>query len=349
MNKILFLVHTEYHLLISSKIILDNYNNDDFVIEIILGKTVGKSRLKDNYDFSSFANVTVNEVYYDEFDRTPNKALQDLVARLLKTKYQRFFFFQEHHPVPVYLAYQLHKKGAIVCLGPDGAKAYNRISRIAPRWSTLAFIWYHRFLIANGFYFWNKPWPSLRYASFRCIDEVWMMYTDKYLNWNNKKLIEIKSDFDHEVLCKLKSVFNFSGSGVHHRENVIFFINQNFGDKRLEDFEIDFLKKLHANHHDKKIIIKMHPNTIEDHKRKISNISNVIILSENIPAELYIMNLVNSLVVSFWSTSNLTYNSSCRYYWVYPLIIERGLMIKYFHLSDPTDYIVHVHKVEDIQ
>ena len=228
MNRVLFLIHTEYHLLISSKIILDQYNTGEFEIEIILGKTPGKSRLKENYDFSSFANVIVNEVYYDEFDRTPNKPLQEVVARLLKTKYHRFFFFQEHHPVPVYIAYKLHQKGSIVCLAPDGAKAYTRIIRKAPRWSTLAFIWYHRFLMANGFYFWNMPWPNLRYASFRFIDEVWLMYTDKYLNWNNKKLVKLNplfGAFDRKVLQR---IYGMPDKLQVPTDNIIFFVDQFF-------------------------------------------------------------------------------------------------------------------------
>ncbi len=348
MNRILFLVHTEYHLLITSKIIFDHFCDGNSEVEIIMGKTHGKSRLKESYDFSEFTNVIINEIYYDEFDRKPNKLLQELAARILNTNYSRFYFFQEHHPVPVYFAYQMHKRGTTVCLAPDGAKAYNRITKIAPRWSTLAYIWYHRFLIANGFYFWRMPWPELRYASFSFIDEVWLTYTEKYLNWNNKKLVKINNEFDKEAMKMILQIFHFSGENLVERNNIIFFINQNFEDDGLCSFEIEFLNGMRQQHPDKRIVVKLHPNTIEKQKKAISEIQNVFLLMDNVPAELYILSLTNSLVVSFWSTSNLTFNPECRFYWAYPMIEDRGLMIKYFFLSDPTDYIRHVHHVTEI-
>ncbi len=349
MNRILFIVHTEYHLLITTKIIFDNFNDNKYEIEIILGKEPGKTRLKESYDFSILKNVSVTLAFYDEFDRVPNQPLKLLVRRILNTRYHKLFFFQEHHPLNVYLAYQFHKRGVTVCLCPDGAKAYSRITRIAPRWSTLAFIWYHRFLIANGFYFWKMPWPNLRYASFNFVDEVWLTYTEKYLNWNNKYLVKIDNEFNNEALDIIRGVFSFSNEGLLVRDNIIFFINQNFGLEQMNQFEIYFLNELRIQHPDKSIIIKRHPNTAESHIKNLSKIPNVVILDSNVPAELYILNLNNSLIVSFWSTSNLTYNSSCRYYWAYPMIIDRGIMYKHFQLSDPTDFIIHVNSVEEIK
>lgn len=348
MNKILFIVHTEYHLLITSKIIFDHFNNENFEVEIILSKVPGISRLKDSYDFSIFKNIHVSSVYYDVDDKKPIVSLQILVERILNSKYQMFFFFQEHDPLDLYLGYKLHKKGTIVCLGPDGAKAYNYVHKIFPRWSTFEYLKGQKFLLRNKFYFLTKKIPSIKYASNSFVDEVWLSYPEKYKNWNNKKLVKINDEYSEDLVVCLKKVFDATQLNTGKLENSIFYINQGFSTEELLTLELELLMHLDKLNFSK-VYVKFHPNITDIKNTYIEKFPNFSFIDDNLPAELFILNLTNSIVISFWSTVNLTKNQNCRNYWLYPMLKNKNINIRYLNIINPTDHIIMVDNLEDIK
>jgi hypothetical protein len=48
-----------------------------------------------------------------------------------------------------------------------------------------------------------------------------------------------------------------------------------------------------------------------------NSLKNVIILNNSIPAELYLINLTRSIIVSGWSTALMYYNPNNKYFYTY--------------------------------
>ena len=80
-------------------------------------------------------------------------------------------------------------------------------------------------------------------------------------------------------------------------------------------------------------------------KEIYNQIEGVDYLPMDYPAELYIQNLTNSVLISVVSNVMFCYNSLCRYYWIYPMI--EGLDLNKNH-SNPTTYIKEVEDINDI-
>lgn len=50
----------------------------------------------------------------------------------------------------------------------------------------------------------------------------------------------------------------------------------------------------------------------------------MVIIDSKLPAEIYILEISNSIIFSGWSTALMTYNSSCNYYFNLPIYKNCG-------------------------
>ena len=84
-----------------------------------------------------------------------------------------------------------------------------------------------------------------------------------------------------------------------------------------------------------------------DYKIPIKEIENVIIIKEIFPVELLMIQMKDTVIISRHSTSMLTDNPSCRYYWTHKLFPKSSLTDQ-LAIINPTSHIVEVKKINEI-
>jgi len=72
-----------------------------------------------------------------------------------------------------------------------------------------------------------------------------------------------------------------------------------------------------------------------------------VLIAPKHPAELYIANLKNSIVLGCWSTSLLLFNETCKYFWFRKAFQDNGIMIE-IDLTNPTDHIKEVSSASEL-
>ncbi len=345
---LVFTVHTEYHILVAISIISDFFSDEkQYQILIIQTNKKDSKRFKFKKDLSEFSHLSYQELKYDEGIIHLNAELIDLVNSLFRLKVSKYFSFNRLSFIDFLLIKELSKRGTKIILAPDGTAAYGRITPFTPRWSFKVLLRTHKFLWVNGFrkiYFY---WPNLVYGDLKEIDEVWVTYPDFVDSRAGKKVRKI--DILQSDLSKRIAFTYFGYHASDHKENIIFYLNQPFRNQAIYDFEKQTIEDLSKAHTGKRIIIKLHPSTSVSQREAFSIIDHVKISESTIPAELMISNLKNSIVLSFWSTAGLVDNSSCRFYWLKPMLEDREIMLHKIKIVNPTRHIKMVNSIDEIK
>lgn len=350
-RNILFLVHTEYHMIVTLSVISDRYNDPElFKIYICQTEISTSNRFKVPKNIDLLSHVEYYTLKYEERDFTFNKQLHETVKDILDRKIDTFVLFNHHGFLPIFLAKKLSKKGCKICLAPDGAKAYNTIKRIAPRWSIKAAINLQRFLLSNNLYLNCIHIPTLPYANLPEIDEVWIQYIKGYENARNKTLVKIDILKSTLSLKVNNNFFGFNYSKELSLNNkILFYINQPVKNSAIYDYEIELLMYLRRRFEDHKLIIKLHPLTEKSQIERYNLLSNTQLITKTFPAEMYIAQLKDSLILSFWSTACLINNPQVRTYWLHPILERKAIMPDYIKIYNPSDHIVEVDHAENIE
>jgi hypothetical protein len=335
MQNILFFVHTEYHLLVAINQILQLYSDQNLYKSVIHVCAYGSNRVREDLDLSSLP-CTI-EYIYDEINI--NKKLESQQIRFIQQYIEKkpdiFVFFLEQDPLMIILANELSKKGAEIHLYQDGLKPYVKLKYHSLGMIKLSYKM-NRWLKENGFnslgllYLWN----SKKYAHLKSISKVYLSFPESYDNWNRKNIIKFEM-LELSVLREhLRKVFHYKDDLLPESENVIFYMNQPMHDDGKA--EVQFLKDLHTKFPDNKIFIKLHPLTHEIDKVKLyHSIPNVSIIKSRIPAELFIIHLKKSIIMSINSTSMFINNPSCRYYYLYSIFKDKIKRLSRYHLPKP--------------
>lgn len=338
-------------MIVALSVISDRYNDPDlFKIYIYQTEIPTSNRFKVPKNIDLLSHVEYYTLKYEERDFTFNKHLHETVTEILNRKIDAFFLFNHHRFLPIFLAKKLSKKGCKICLAPDGAKAYNVIKRIAPRWSIKTAINLQRFLLVNKLYLNSFHIPTLPYANLPEIDEVWIQHTKGYNNARNKAVVKmdiLKSSLSLKVINNFFG-FNYSRE-LSSNNKIIFYINQPIRNSAIYDYEIELLMYLRKRFEDHKIIIKLHPLTEKSQIERYNVMSNTQLITKTFPAEIYIAHLKDSLILSFWSTACLINNPQVRTYWLHPILKRKAIMPDYIKIYNPSDHIVEVDHVENIE
>lgn len=347
MQNILFFVHTEYHLLLSVNQILGLYNDPEkYQVELFI--RAGGKRLTQKLDFSG---LPVEVTYFREevSITTPlNSRAKAAIFSLIEKKPDIFIFFQEMDPLMVILAGQYAKIGSEVYLCQDGLKPYVHL-----RFHSLGVLKHcHKqnlWMKKNGFPIesWFSPIVAKKYAHLRSIHKLFLTFPDSYINWSNKKLEKIEMLPLSELNDSLKRVFRLDESMLPEKEDVVFYMNQPMHDDGVA--ETLFLQRLSKKFPDKSIYIKLHPLTNEIKLKEYLKNSNFKLIKSQIPAELFILNLKNSLILSVNSTSMFLYNPENKYYYLYKMFLKDiKRLSRYILKKNPAPHIIALEKIEDI-
>jgi len=320
MNIIIFVI-TEYHLILAINEVLSNPNN---FYEVYILKKTNSKRLENPLDFTliqnaEFKNFNIEINLAGYFSYSHKLFMENLILK----NYHNLIFFQELDPFLISVVKTLRKnkfKGKVL-LFQDGLKPYAQLKGISLE------------MIKNEILIWKWLWrnkirdlellkllKTKKYGHLKEVDELHLTMPEAYNNWNNKKIKPIRF-IEHETYKKtLEVVFGWDDSNLLQNNNVILYLNQPM--RQNVEAEINFLIML-LEAHDKKIILKLHPLTSQEQIQKFLAVSSdIILIRSNIPAEIFIMNLKNSIIISLNSTALLYHSPFNRYYYVSNLFID---------------------------
>lgn len=342
----LFLVNTEYQLLLSLSVILKSFQDPAiFRNKVIINNSVKNCRIqiptKDSEINAEFVFISTNYEFYKK-----NFELKKILKTIAQEKYDNFISFFEHNPVHYFLAYRLSNAGTKIGLGQDGMKAYSRIKRFTFFAQIKATIRLYRFLIVNDLFIPHFALINYRFGYHSLTNELYLTHPETYDNWSKKRLNKINTKFNETELQLIKQIFDFTNSEIIVFEDSIFYLNQPV--KSLEEAELELLKALNEIFPQRQIIVKVHPLTSKFHKSKLIEQKNVCVFKSPVPAELFISEFKNSIILSGWSTALLFENDTCNYYWLYPYFKNRNPEISDRQINNPTNHIQMIENLKDI-
>lgn len=345
---VIIFVHTEYHLLLAVNQVLMIYK-DQTRYEVDLYIRKGKRiRLNQKLDFN---HLPISVHYFNEeisiYQDLSNQARKE-VEILMENRPDIFIFFQEMDPLMVILSGHFSRKGSDVYLFQDGFKPYINI-----KYHSIGLLKYHHrenlWIRSNGFPIdsWLSPLYSKKYAFLKGIKKIYLTFPDSYMNWNKKPVEKIEFLPLEKFNPVLKKLFSWDDSILPERENIILYMNQPIRDDGKAETEL--LKKLGGKFPNTSIYIKLHPYVEEKKVEQYSSIKNVKIIHSTIPAELFIMNLKRSIILSVHSTSMFLNNPANRFYYLYRLLEgEIGSLARIKLRNEPAEHITHVYSLDEI-
>lgn len=350
MERIVFVINTEYHLLVACSLIRDKYSDAGrFQVQVVEVGAHNSPRRR------NIVNRNALGVDYEEWDEdsigaTQGRSMRGRVHALLEIPIDTLVVFLEHHPLNIYLAQAVRRTGGVVALAPDGVRPYFQLNFGGLRQLIVRF---RRFMeVRSRLRAWGLPprWgylPRNGYGESSYVDQLWAVHPEHVKNRAGKPVHKISVLTSAKAWQTAAAIFDFQpGAGMESTHKVVFYVNNLLYEGRLYDEEIKVLRYLHSIS-EGRIYIKIHPLTPAAHKEKLAG-TGAILIESSIPAELYIARLSDSVVVSGWSASLTIENPGCRFYWLTEYFRDLGCMYAPMDLVNPTSYIHEARALEDI-
>ena len=348
-KKIIIFIHTEYHLLVTVNQFLRLYNDHNkFEVELYIIIGSGKRLLID----LDFTDLPIRVNYLDgniNLDTSIDPKLRREIDQLMNNIPDIFIFFQEQDLLSALLSSQYSKMGTEVCLYQDGFKPYldlklHSIGLLKHHHSQNVWLKKNNYTVDS----WISPVFSNKYAFLKSIHKIYLTSPECYKNWNNKKVEKIEF-LPIEILNpRLKKLFKWEESLLPERENIILYITQPL--RNDGDIDIELLNKLGKKYPGNRIYLKLHPRTDIEKINRYKRLRNVEIINSKIIAELFIMNIKRSIVMSAFSTAMLINNPDNKFYYLYKLYKGKTSSIDRIRIrSCPANYITAVKNFEEIK
>lgn len=325
--------------------------NQEVFYKVYLIKKENGKRLNLGLNLSGFTNASFDTYFEDvNLNGIFTEKHLTMLNSIKNDHFNSFYFFQENSPLLLSMIKFLKKNdyGGTIELFQDGLKPYNPMKGLSLGMIKEDIkVW--NWLKNNGLFEFKpfKIFITKKYAYLDEIDVVHLTFPESYHNWNKKKLIKI--DFvSHEALKKtLEKVFCWKNDILEQNANIIFFMSQPM--HHDAHVEIDFLKGI-SEKLNRKLVIKLHPLTSALHERVyIEKLVGVQLIKSEMPAELFIMNLQNSTIVSLNSTSMFYNTPTNKYFYVSNLFSEKINRLKrYAFKNSPSEHITMVNNIDEI-
>lgn len=348
-KKILIFVHTEYHLLLAVNQLLRLYNDKNlFQVELFVRRGKDSKRLNQSLDFS---DLPCTVIFFDEeisIYKNLSDSVKSSIENLKDKKTDVFIFFQENDPLMVILSSFYFKNGTDVCLYQDGLKPYVNLqfhSLGLLKHEHLQNLWMRK----NGFSVnsWFSPIWSKKFAFLKGITKVYLTFPEAYNNWNKKHLEKIEMIPLNVLNPVLKKLYVWDDTLLPIREKVILYMNQPMHDDGIA--ETEFLIKLNNKFPGTLIYVKLHPLTNEIKLNRYKTVPSLRIIQSQIPAELFHMNLKDSIILSVNSTSMFLNNPENKYYYLYKIFDkEIKRLSRYVLKGTPSSHISLANSLNDI-
>lgn len=349
-KNILFLVYTEYHLLMIVSL-MKNYFSEggQFHCTLLIRSKEGSNRFQHRFDWS-FLPVEYHFLPVSERTYRYSKELGQLLGEVLERDYSHYITFLEHTALNYYITGQLTKRGVKICLAPEGTRPYITISKSA-LFSRLRFTFENYRFLSSQRLAWNRfQINSNKHGFLKENSEVWVEHPDLYPNLCNRKVRQIEL---FKSLAEVEIAQKFFGfipeQELPELSNVIFYVNHWFVVQELYQYELGIIEAIQTRFPDRPVLMKLHPNTPNSQKEKFESLTNVRVLNSTLPAELFILSLRDSIVLSFWSASLLINNSSCRFYWMHKVLKKANTSMEWWNIINPSRHIIEPMDISEIR
>lgn len=349
-EKICYLIHTEYHLLLALYDILEKYNDaNKFDVSLVLKRSHKSARLKQDLNLSILPyKIKILDFNINLKGKLSAEEKHDL-DELLKEDYAVFIFFQEQDPITIIIINKYIEKKTKIYLYQDGLKPYVMNSMKFSLGLVLNDINQNSWIKRNGYPVKNNFsfLTCRKYGFLKGIDKLYLTFPQAYDNWNSKPIENINPEFTEQYKTLLKKVFLWDDSLLDQNEKVLFFMNQPLHDDG--SFELNLLEKLQAMYPGSPLYIKNHPLTPKLKIDKYKQLKNVSIINSKIPAEIFVSELKNSIVFSVCSTSMFINNKETKFYWTNNIQEKNNIKrLKKYVIVNPTTHIKSVSTIKEI-
>lgn len=339
MKKAVFFTYTEYHLL-TSYIIQKEIANQYDLIKIYAIASEKRLNFDCNYQSSNCEIISV---------KMDSAELVDIINKTINVGVEKVFIFNEDEPLMVYLMVKLKKTK--IALVQDGLKPYTKVNKKHEFISTIrntisGYKSLFKFgLMLNSLYLFE----IYKYASSKQITEIWLTNPESFDNKFNKFIKTIPVLSNENTKIELFNIFRLnSEKALGYTSNVIFYVHQALPYDEFKVEEMNLLKDLRIKMGENcKMYIKIHPLANIDLKNSFVRELNAEIIENMIPAELYILQLKKSIVLSAWSTALLNNNLDCKFYYTMNLM-PWNFAIKQLNPYNPTQHIKTISSINQI-
>lgn len=344
-DKIVFLIHTNYHFLISMSIISEYYSDTEKYEVVIIRTYKNILPIEIDTNYIQFEYMIINIA-----TGTDNRLLAEtkkVICDLANSIVTNFFIFNEDEFIGVYLSIVLGRKGTKVCLAPDGLKAYAIITKSALKYRFFRTIDFYKFLLVNKLSYNFVYFFNIFYGKGKYTHELWLTSPDHSI-LKSKPLKKINIFASKSQLEWFKKIYNFSFDNKL-KDNALFYISSIVHDNKLVlETEIKIINELQIKFPTSKIYLKTHPRTPKPILEELKKIDDIEIIQDFFPAEFYISELRNSIVLSSFSTASLYNNEDVVNFWLYPFYQKHIKTFKYTKIVNPTSHIKIINSLESI-
>lgn len=187
---------------------------------------------------------------------------------------------------------------------------------------------------------------SFNYGHLPWIDEVWLDYPDSFRD-NHKhfrKTIKKLPPMNDVLLKELGHALGYNCESIY---NSVIYIGQPVTDV-CQEAERVFIQQVINKFPDKQFLYKPHPNMKKIQLDGILSIDGVTLFNLAIPAEMIMLYSHNSIFLSPYSASLLTYVESNNFYWIHKIFNGKGRLFEQLQIVNPTNHIKEILGVEDV-
>lgn len=334
MRKVLIYLETEFHYLVAKSIIKDYYNQPDIEITLLLNFIDNKRvRRLSNVDFDEDVIRIERGAGTGENSYSVDEAIQ----RIKKEELYHFVSFLNHDPLTVYLTYYFKSTDTICALAPDGTGSYNRYTPFFMKSRLKLTTGIYKFFIKHRLFY---PRLNLFHFEYGCNTDHDFLYSfggKLPTNYKGVAVKEVDYSLDSDIKRKMMKAFDIKSFDNYPRENIVLIMGQEYqGSERFEQEVIDRIRKISTTI---PIIYKKHPVQSSGKLKFLKEYDNIILIDKVFPAELLISELKNSLILSAFSTSSFFKNSSCSFFWLYPLNESESTKDGKVDITKPKEHI----------
>lgn len=343
-KRIVFIIHTEFHLIETISYVLNNYPSADYEVYVFRISTKDGKRLEKYHIQEDAIPGEYHVVRYDPGNKY-SKEFKDALDGIVKLQPEKLILFDEGQYWFPYLMRKLKISGCTICLAPDGANVYSA--------DKLTCEYIYKFILRSFLFIYTHRlipplWPIIHrhhYGYSKYIDELWMEHSESFVNYYKRKVCVQPVYNTDKIRDCVNQVFGLRDLPVDFPKgkSIVFF------DAPLSDAIIDrcqhLMVKMVQRYPDYNVYIKLHPHSSEYSKEQYKNIPGVSFMPNEYPAELYIQNMKDSVFLSAYSNCLFSYNASCLYFWIYPMFKN---LLPNEVLVNPTDYIHEVSEESEL-
>lgn len=346
MKNILFYIHNEYHVFVITSLIKTYYADaSKYKVTVLHQVDPASNRFKFDLKWSELGvDLITLKASKSEIERTE---VVPIIGTVLENTYYKYICFLEDSAINWYLAEKLKKRGTIISVAPEGTTPYITISKSAIKSRLKASMQNYLYLRKMGLGIKSINIVSNKNGSLSHTDEVLINHPEFYQNRTHKVVVPIDIYSDRSQLEVVSKIFNFNIFD-HFKEvdGILLYLNHWVIEHQIYDVEIEMLTNLKKIYPNREIYIKLHPNTRDFQLERLKKIEGITLFYSTIPAEIFIANVKNSVIFSFWSASLLINNPSCKFYWMYPMLEKKNVKMKWFSIVNPTKHIQFADNIE---